>query len=167
MRLSKLSVVLAVVAVVVPGAARPAQTAPQSDRNFAALLHSVTGNAADGVGALLFRQPEDAAKVVFLDVVVLHLEPGRSYLLQRATDGTVDDDCTGTNWLTLGQGVRPEAIVPDGRGAAVAHMNRDLAAVLTGTRLDIHFRLIDAATANSPTPTVVLTSSCHQFTVLP
>ena len=53
---------------------------------------------------------------MYLDVWVRDLAPNASYLLQRATDAVVDDNCTGTNWLTLGQGTTPLAITTDARG---------------------------------------------------
>jgi hypothetical protein len=133
---------------------------PQSERNFVALLGPVSGAPAHAFGVVLFRQPHDAYRVVFLDVWTLGLAPIHSYSLQRATDTTVDDDCQGTNWLTLGRGAAPQAIETNDRGFGRAHLSRDLGGFPEGTRFDIQFRLID-----SDTQDVVLVSSCHQFTV--
>src|SRR5437660_3918851 len=58
----------------------------------------------DGFGLVKFRQPNDADKIVYLDTWVRDLAPNTSYLLQRAVDTNVDDDCTSTGWLTLGKG---------------------------------------------------------------
>src|SRR3954454_3183387 len=133
-----------------------------SERNFAALLRPVSGGPAHALGAVFFRQPHDAEKVAFLDVWTVGLAPNHSYALQRATDSVVDDDCQGTNWLTLGRGLEPEAIETNERGFGRAHLFRDLTTVPDGTRFDIQFRVIDSATQD-----VVLVSSCHQYTVSP
>ena len=79
---------------------------------------------------------------------------------QRATDTNVNDDCTGMNWLTLGQGLVPHAITTDETGTGQANLFRDLAAILLDTQFDIHFRVIDAETS-----AVVLESACYQYTV--
>ena len=107
-----------------------------------------------------FRQPEDENKIVYLKVRVEGLLANHGYYLQRATDTAVDDDCTGTNWLTLGRGLVPTAIETGDTGEGRAVLFRDLAAVAEGTRFDIHFRVVDAITN-----AVVLVSDCHQFTV--
>jgi hypothetical protein len=73
---------------------------------------------------------------------------------------TVNDDCIGTNWLTLGQGLVPRAVTTDGRGTGRADLFRNLAAIPLGTELDIHFRVIDSTTS-----AVVLASACYQFKV--
>src|SRR3954468_6957758 len=64
----------------------------------------------DGFGLVKFRQPNDADKIVYLDTWVRDLAPNRSYYLERATDTTVDDNCTGTTWLRLGRGTVSQAI---------------------------------------------------------
>ena len=114
----------------------------------------------DGRGFIEFRQPNDGAQIVNLDIRVLHLAPNSSYLLQRAVDPIVDDDCTSTAWLTLGKGLTPQAISTDEHGRGREQLFRDLSAVPAGTPFDIHFQVIDAATS-----AVVLTSGCYQFTV--
>lgn len=163
MRLVKL---VAVVAALIVVAAAPIQASvarsPLSERFFVAVLVPVAGAPADGVGVLIFRQPRDAAKIVLLDISVLNLAPNHSYYLQRAVDTTVDDQCTGTNWLTLGRGLESQAITTNDSGFGQAHLFRDLAAVPEGTRFDIHFRVIDAVTS-----AVVLASGCHQFQANP
>ena len=145
-----------------PAAARGDAHPWGSERNFVALLHPVSGEPAHAFGVLLFRQPHDAEKVVFLDVLTLGLAPNHSYSLQRATDTTVDDTCTGSNWLTLGRGLEPQAIETNQLGFGRAHLFRDLATVPDGVRFDIQFRVIDSVTQE-----VVLVSSCHQFMVSP
>jgi len=113
-----------------------------------------------GFGHVKFRQPNDAANVVHLDVWVRDLAPNTSYLLQRAVDATIDDNCTGSAWLTLGRGAVPQSIDTDDRGTATADLFRNLGATAAGTTFDIHFRVIDAITS-----AVVLESACYQFTV--
>src|SRR4030095_16953706 len=51
-----------------------------------------------GFGHVKFRQPNDAEKVVYLETWVRGLAPNHSYLLQRAVDKTIDDNCTSTAW---------------------------------------------------------------------
>ena len=113
-----------------------------------------------GFGHVKFRQPNDDEKIVYLDTWVRDLAPNRSYLLQRAVDTTIDDDCTSAAWLTLGKGATPQTIDTDDRGTATVELFRSLAAAATGATFDIHFRVIDAITSE-----VVLESSCYQFTV--
>jgi hypothetical protein len=143
------------------GAARADAVTPGSgsERNFVALLHPVSGTPAHGFGVVLFRQPHDAENIVLLDVWTLGLAPNHSYSLQRAVDTTVDDICTGTNWLTLGWGLEPRAIETNDLGFGRAHLFRDLATVPEGMRFDIQFRVIDSITQD-----VALMSSCHQYT---
>jgi hypothetical protein len=128
--------------------------------NLNVILRPVEGAENNGFGLVKFRQPEDANKIVYLDVRVRHLAPNHSYYLQRATDSIVNGDCTGANWLTLGQGPVAQAITTDKRGTGRAKLFRDLAAIPVGTQFDIHFRVIDAVTS-----AVVLKSACYQFTV--
>jgi hypothetical protein len=164
MRLFKLLAAIAALTVVLAAAARADAVACPwgSERNFVASLRPVSGDPAHAYGVVVFRQPHDAEKVAYLDVWTLGLAPNHGYSLQRATDTTVDDICTGTNWLTLGRGLEPQAIETNERGFGRAHLFRDLATVLDGTQFDIQFRVIDSVTQD-----VVLVSSCHQFTVSP
>lgn len=121
------------------------------------ILHDVTGNG--GFGHVKFRQPNDADRIVNLDTWVRDLAPNAAYQLQRATDTAINDDCIGTNWLTLGKGATPQAIVTDWRGTGRADLFRNLGTTAIGSTFDIHFRVIDASGA------VVLESSCYQFVV--
>ena len=164
MRRFTLLVVIAALTVGPAAAARADAVAHPSgsERNFVALLRPVPGGPTHAFGVVLFRQPHDTEKVVFLDVWALGLTPNHSYSLQRATDSIVDDDCQGTNWLTLGRGLEPQAIDTNELGFGRAHLFRDLATVPDGTQFDIQFRVIDSVTQD-----VVLVSSCHQFTVSP
>ena len=93
-----------------------------------------------------------------MDTRVQGLSPHTSYLLQRAVDVVVDDDCTSAAWLTLGKGPTPQAILTDGQGSGQEQLWRSLSGV--GSIFDIHFRVIDATTA-----AVVLQSECHQFVI--
>src|SRR3954454_11193070 len=158
----------AVLAVAMLVGASPAAAAARADtatppsgseRNFVALLRPVSGEPAHAFAVVLFRQPHDAEKVVALDVWTLGLAADHSYSLQRATDTTVDDTCTGTNWLTLGWGLEPRAIETNELGFGRTHLFRDLVTVPEGMRFDIQFRVIDSVTQD-----VALMSSCHQYT---
>lgn len=168
MRLLKLLAVLAAlvtVAVVTAVAARADSVGPPwgpatPNFNLEVILRPVAVGPDNGFGLVKFRQPKDAEKIVNLDVSVRDLAPNHSYYLQRATDTNVNDDCTGTNWLTLGQGSVPQTITTDETGTGQASLFRNLAAIPLGTRFDIHFRVIDAVTL-----AVVLESACYQFTV--
>ena len=128
--------------------------------NLEAILRPGADGPGGGFGLVKFRQPKDADTIVFLDVWVRDLAPDHGYFLQRATDSSVDDDCSGANWLTLGQGPLPQVITTDDRGTGRADLFRSLAAIPLGTEFDIHFRVIDAVTS-----AVVLESACYQFTV--
>jgi len=62
---------------------------------------------------------------------------------------------------TLAAGpVRAQAITTDETGTGREQLFRNLAAFPVGSRFDIHFRVIDAATG-----AVVLTSGCYQYTI--
>ena len=126
--------------------------------NIEAILRAPAGQS--GFGRVKFRQPNDADRIVYLDVQVRDLDANTDYVLQRAVDVTVDDNCTGTNWLTLGRGTTPQTITTDERGTGGAALFRDLSAFPVGSAFDIDFRVLDAATN-----AVVLTSECYQFTV--
>jgi len=128
--------------------------------NLQVILRPVEAATDTGFGLVKFRQPKDAEKVVYLDVWVRDLAPNHNYLLQRAVDTNVNDDCSGTNWLTLGQGLVPQAITTDETGTGRANLFRSLASIPLGTEFDIHFRVIDAVTS-----AVVLESACYQYTV--
>lgn len=114
----------------------------------------------DGFGHVKFRQPNDGTFIIDLDVWLRDLEPNTSYLLQRAVDPIVDDDCTGTAWLTLGKGLTPQSITTDDTGTGRENLFRNVGAVPAGSEFDIHFRVIEEATS-----AVVLTSQCYQFTI--
>jgi hypothetical protein len=113
----------------------------------------------DGFGLVKFRQPNDDAFIVNLDVWLRDLAPNTSYLLQRAVDTNVDDNCTSTAWLTLGQGLQPQSITTGATGTGREKLFRMLPPA-PGSEFDIHFRVIDEATS-----VVVLTSKCYQFTI--
>jgi hypothetical protein len=114
----------------------------------------------EGFGRVKFRQPNDEAFIVYLDVWLRDLAPNTSYLLQRAVDTNVDDNCTSTAWLTLGKGLQPQSITTDANGTGREELFRNLAAFPPGSEFDIHFRVIEEATS-----AVVLTSKCYQFTI--
>jgi len=166
--------VLATVAIGVPLAAceadRPDPTAPSAGLTASIWgpetppfnLQVVLRGADHGFGLVKFRQPNDADKIVYLDVWVRDLTPNSGYRLQRAVDPTPDDDCTSQAWLTLGKGLTPELISTDDQGTGRAELYRDLATIPTGMPFDIHFRVIEDGTG-----AVALTSECYQFVVDP
>ena len=165
MRLLKLFAVLVALTTVAAAATRADAVGPPwgpatPNFNLEVILRPVAGGPDNGFGLVKFRQPKDADKIVYLDVWVRDLAATHSYLLQRATDTNVNDECNGTNWLTLGRGSVAQAITTDERGTGRAELFRNLAAVQLGTQFDIHFRVIDAVTS-----AVVLESACYQFTV--
>jgi hypothetical protein len=164
MRVVKLLAVFAALTAVAATAAQadvgPPWGPATPNFNLEAILQPVAGGSDNGFGLVRFRQPKDADKIVYLDVWVRDLAPSHSYYLQRATDSNVNDACSGTNWLTLGHGLVPEAITTDETGTGRADLFRSLAAVALGMQFDIHFRVIDAVTS-----AVVLESACYQFTV--
>jgi hypothetical protein len=116
----------------------------------------------EGFGLVKFRQPKDAEAIIFLDTWVRDLAPNTEYLLQRAVDATVDNDCTSTAWLTLGKGLQPQSIVTDAQGVGRAELFRDVSAIPPGSEFDIQFRVIDALTQ-----AVVLQGDCYQYRVTP
>ncbi len=111
-------------------------------------------------GHVKFRQPNDGDRIVYLDTWVRDLKPNTTYQLQRATDTAVNDDCLGTNWLTLGRGATPQAIATDDQGTGRESLFRNLGTTAVGSAFDIHFRVIEQATG-----AVVLESECYQFVV--
>ena len=114
----------------------------------------------EGFGHVKFRQPNDGTFIIDLDVWVRDLAPNTSYLLQRAVDPIVDDNCTSTAWLTLGKGMTAQSITTDDTGTGSENLFRNVAAFPPGSEFDIHFRVIEEATL-----AVVLTSQCYQFTI--
>lgn len=158
MRLLKFFAVLAALTTVGAMAAVTAQANPGA--NLEVILRPTAGAPDNGFGLVKFRQPKDAFKIVYLDVWVRDMAPNHSYSLQRAVDTNVNDDCTGTSWLTLGQGMAPQAITTDETGTGRANLWRDLSTIPNGTTFDIHFRVIDAGIK-----AVVLESACYQYTV--
>jgi hypothetical protein len=114
-----------------------------------------------GFGLVKFRQKKDANQnIIDLDVRVRDLLALENYSLQRAVDTTLDGICTGTIWLTLGQGLTPQPIITDDSGSGSASLWRDLSSLAPGTAFDIHFRLMQDATTNVP-----LQSDCYRFVV--
>jgi hypothetical protein len=137
------------------GSSQSPAAAEQPPFNLEAILRG------DGFGLVKFRQEQDPThNIVRLDVWVRDLLANTSYSLQRATDTTLDGVCTGTNWLTLGEGPTPHPIVTDDTGTARAALWRDLSAVAPGTTFDIYFRVIESDTRH-----VALQSDCYRFVV--
>jgi hypothetical protein len=113
-----------------------------------------------GFGHVKFRQPNDDALTIHLDTWLRDLRPLTSYVLQRATDTTLDGVCTGTNWLTLGKGATPQAITTNEDGIGAEALFRDVSAFPLGSTFDIRFRVLELASS-----AVVLSSECYQFTI--
>jgi len=126
--------------------------------NLEVILHG----EGHGFGLIKFRQDVDPAKIITLDTWVRNLEPDHEYQLQRAVDpiNVVDGNCTSTSWLTLGKGLTPQSIITQANGTGNEQLWRDVTAVPTGSKFDIHFQIIDAATT-----AVVLTSDCYWYQV--
>jgi hypothetical protein len=164
MRVLKLFAVLATLTAAAPAAAQAnggRRWGPEMPHfNLQVVLRPAAGGPVNAFGLVKFRQPNDASKIVLLDVWTRGLVPNHSYYLERATDPIVNDDCTGTNWLTLGQGLDPAAITTGDMGSGRAALFRDLGALPVGAQFDIHFRVIDAVSL-----VTVLESGCYQFTV--
>jgi hypothetical protein len=127
--------------------------------NLEVLLRPV--GSGDGFGHVKFRQAgNDDAQIIDLGVWVRDLAPNTEYLLQRATDATLNGSCTGTNWLTLGKGLLPQSITTDDKGTGREDLFRILM-LAHGTTFDIFFRVV-----RKDNPTVaVLQSECYQFSV--
>ena len=138
--------------------------------NLEVVLRDATGGG--GFGHVKFRQPNDDARIVYLDTWVRDLQPNHAYLLQRQVDLQPDGDCADpslSSWLTLGEGfaLPPRSITTDDRGTGKAALYRDLdpPGPLTGPppgmQFDIHFRVVDTTARLVP----VLQSECYVFTV--
>ena len=140
------------------GASASASTATSSTAEPPFQIQAIL--RGDGFGLLRFRQQRNAtSNIIDLDVWVRDLAPNSSYSLQRATDTTLDDVCTGSNWLTLGEGLTPQSIDTDSSGTGQASLFRDLSSFAAGTAFDIHFRVTDNST------NVVLQSDCYRFVI--
>ena len=122
-------------------------------------LEAILRGEGKRFGLVKFRQDNDIDRIVTLDVWLRDMEPNHEYKLQRATDGILDGNCTGTNWLTLGIFLEPHSIFTDENGTGKQQLSRNLSAFPSGSTFDIHFRGIDAVSGN-----VVLNSDCYQFT---
>ena len=126
-----------------------ASNAPRPHFNLQAILR---GN---GFGLVELRQQKDPTQdILYMDVWVRDLLPNTSYGLQRAVDVPRDGVCTGTNWLTMGQGTTPQSILTDDTGTGRAALWRPVPATVLPS--DIHFRVIQTGTSN-----VALQSDCY------
>jgi hypothetical protein len=157
MRLFMLIAVVVTLSVVAAGAAQadPDGTSwgPATPNfNLEVILRPAADGPENGFGLVKFRQPKDAATIIYLDTWVRDLAHDHSYTLERAVDLDVNDRCDGTNWAPLGP------IVTDDGGTGRAALTRTIPAALLGTEFDIHFRVVDTAG-------VVLESGCYQYTV--
>jgi len=143
----------------VPRATSPASVASEAVKpNFNLEVILRAPDDGDGFGHVKFRQANDDVTIVDLGVWVRDLAPNTHYKLQRAVDTVVDDECTGTSWLTLGKGTTPQDIVTDDGGTGREDLFRLLTSPM-GTAFDIHFRVVNTATP----PAVALISDCYQF----
>jgi hypothetical protein len=130
-----------------------AANAAQPHFNLEAILRG------DGFGLVKLRQQKDPTQdVLYMDVWVRDLLPNSSYDLQRAVDGPRDGVCTGTNWLTMGQGTTPQPILTDDTGTGRAELWRPVPPTVTPS--DIHFRVIRTGTTD-----VALHSDCFQLLI--
>ena len=164
-----ISVLVAVaVAVVAAAVAHANSWGPETPNfNLEVILRPLS-SAGSGFGHVKFRQPNDEARIIYLDTWLRDLQPNHDYLLQRQVDTVPDGDCTDSpsTWLTLGEGPTATPITTDDKGTARASLFRDLdppgpmTGPQPGTAFDIHFRVVDAGTLGT-----VLESGCYQFTV--
>ena len=120
----------------------------------------VSLKGTSGSGFLKFRQDSDTSKMITLEIELRDMMANHEYKLQRAVDTTIDGNCTGTAWLTLGKGLQPKSIITDAAGKGTEQLWRSVASLPTGSKFDIHFQIIDAITM-----AVVLKSDCYQYTV--
>jgi hypothetical protein len=128
--------------------ANASANAAQPHFNLQAILRG------DGFGLVNLRQQKDPTQnILYMDVWVRDLLPNTSYDLQRAVDTPRDGVCTGTNWLTMGQGTTPQPILTDDTGTGRAELWRPVPA--TAAASDIHFRVVQTGTSN-----VTLQSDC-------
>ncbi len=136
----------------------PAAAIGESSYNLEVVLQG----DGDQSGHIHFRQDRDPAKIITLSAKLHNLLPDHEYQLQRAVDpiNVVDGNCSSSNWLTLGLGLTPKSILTDDKGNGEQELWRDVSAVASGAMFDIHFQVIDATSKS-----VVLTSSCYQYTV--
>lgn len=111
-------------------------------------------------GVIKFRQRKNETQLIHLDTWVSNLEPNTTYLLQRAVDTMLDGDCTGTSWLTLGEGLEPQSILTNCNGSGKAELFRSVATIPVGSTFDIHFQIVKESTSE-----VVLSSGCYEYTV--
>jgi hypothetical protein len=159
-RVARAGLVAALVALVLPAATLGAGPwGPESPPfNIEVVLRDISGG--DGFGLVKLRQPNDGDKIIYLDTWVRDLAPGHEYLLQRAVDTTLDGVCSGTAWLTLGEGLTPRSIVTDDGGSGRAALFRNVGMLPTGASFDIKFQAVDAGTG-----VPVLVSGCYRYTV--
>ena len=130
-----------------------AANAVQPHFNLTAILRG------DGFGLVKLRQQKDPTQdILYMDVWVRDLLPNTSYGLQRAVDSPQDGVCTGTNWLTMGQGPTPQPILTDDTGTGRAELWRPVPA--TALPSDIHLRVIQTVTSS-----IALQSGCYQLLV--
>jgi hypothetical protein len=111
-------------------------------------------------GYVEFRQVADNAQFIHLDTWVHNLKPNTSYILQRAVDTTIDNNCTSTTWLTLGKGLTPQSILTNEKGDGYAELYRSVSMIAVGTSFDIHFQILEESTS-----AVALSSDCFLYTV--
>jgi hypothetical protein len=121
--------------------------------NLEVVLRPAAGGPGNGFGLVKFRQPKDADKIIYLDTWVRDLAPNHTYVLRRAVDAA-NGSCDSTGWAPLGE------ISTDDGGTGRAALTRSVAMIPLGTEFDIHFQIVDAATA-----AVVLESGCYQYVV--
>lgn len=120
-------------------------------------LNVIFHGGENSVGFIEFRQYQN--HIIYLDTWVAGLEANHNYLLQRAVD-PLDNNCTSTEWLTLGKGLQPQSIMTDSKGNGRAMLFSDVSAIPSGSTFDIHFQVLDESKS-----TVVLRSECYQYRV--
>lgn len=146
-------------------AKQPDLTNPNYDLNVTLRGTSIPSEGEDDeapVGHLKFRQDPNPEKIIDLDVKLHNMVPNHEYFFQRAVDpiNAVDGICSSTTWLTLGKGLTAQSIFTDNEGNGKEELWRDVSVVPSGSKFDIHFQVIDAATN-----VTILSSDCLQYQV--
>ena len=135
---------------------KPDLTDPPYDLNVTLRGTSIPSEGDEApVGHLKFRRDSNP-EIIDLDVKLHNMLPNHEYIFQRAVDPiyVIDGNCSSTIWLSL------QSIFTDNEGNAKVEFWRDLSAIPTGSKFDVHYQVIDAATNIT-----ILGSDCFQYQV--
>jgi len=101
---------------------------------------------------VLTHDPQGSSQVT-AELTVDALDPGTTFQVQTAVDGSFDNACSGGTWASLG------GITTRSDGHAVAELPQAAAALAEGTPVEAIFRVVD------PAGHVVLKSDCWQIMI--